>query len=55
MSAYAGVAEVLRTALAAAAVGGNIGASAQDVSLHFAVYKKIWSCAITAGVYVGIE
>ena len=40
--ADAGIAEVLRPALAVAAVSGCVGASAESVSLHFAVYKKIW-------------
>jgi hypothetical protein len=43
VTAHAGLAEVLRAALAVAAVSGGVGASAESVSLHFAVYKKMGS------------
>jgi hypothetical protein len=42
VTARASLAEVQRTALAVAAVSGDVGASTESVSLHFAVYKKIW-------------
>ncbi len=41
--AHAGLAEVLRATLAAAAVSGGVSASAESVPLHFAVYKKMGS------------